>query len=96
LSSGTEAAPITEVTTMDDIKKGFREAQESTKETWRNRDGESPSDAVGNAGDDLRKGLGNAGDDTREGANDASKEADYEHDTNVSGSGNLGTNDTRY
>ena len=41
--TGTEAAPITEVTTMDDIKKGFREAQESTKETWRNRDGESPS-----------------------------------------------------
>jgi hypothetical protein len=31
----------------------------------RKADGESPADAIGNAGDDLRKELGNAGDDVR-------------------------------
>jgi len=48
---------------MDDLKKTYREGEESSKEAWRNRDGEDLADKVGNAGDDIRKGLGNAGDD---------------------------------
>ncbi|MFL5756478.1 MAG: hypothetical protein ACJ77N_09290 [Chloroflexota bacterium] len=51
---------------MDEVKKVFREGEETTKEAWRNRDGEDSSDKLGNAGDDIRKDLGNAGDDARE------------------------------
>ncbi len=51
---------------MDDTKRAAREGEESTKEAWRNRDGEDLADKVGNAGDDIRKGLGNAGDTIRE------------------------------
>jgi len=47
---------------MDDIKKGYREGEESTKEAWRKRDGEDLADKLGNAGDDIRKELGNVGD----------------------------------
>ena len=47
---------------MDDIKKGLREAEETSKEAWRKRDGEDLADKVGNAGDDVRKELGNLGD----------------------------------
>ena len=47
---------------MDDVKKGYREGEESTKEAWRKRDGEDLADKIGNAGDDIRKELGNAGD----------------------------------
>jgi len=47
---------------MDDIKSGYREGEESTKEAWRKRDGEDLADKIGNAGDDIRKELGNAGD----------------------------------
>ncbi len=39
---------------MDDVKKGYREAEETTKETWRKSDGEDLADKVGNAGDDIR------------------------------------------
>ncbi len=56
---------------MDDVKKGYREAEETTKETWRKSDGEDLADKVGNAGDDIRKGLGDAGDDIRKGLGDA-------------------------
>lgn len=52
---------------MDDIKRTLREGEETTKEAWRNADGESLPDAIGNAGDDLRKELGNAGDEIRRG-----------------------------
>ena len=59
---------------MDDMKKTYREGEESAKEAWRKADGESPADAIGNAGDDIRKELGNAGDEirneTQEGLND--------------------------
>ena len=49
---------------MDDVKKGYRETEETAKETWRKADGdESVADKVGNLGDDIRKELGNAGDD---------------------------------
>ncbi|MFP5342647.1 MAG: hypothetical protein ACLGIJ_06965 [Candidatus Limnocylindria bacterium] len=57
---------------MDDLKKGYRETEESAKETWRKADGEEDlSDKVGNLGDDIRKGLGDAGDDLRDAADDA-------------------------
>ena len=60
---------------MDDAKKGYREAEETTKEAWRKSDGEeSLSDKVGNAGDDARKNLGNLGDDTRDAVDDATDE----------------------
>ena len=59
---------------MDDMKETFREGEETAKETWRKADGESPADAIGNAGDDIRKELGNAGDairrETQEGLDD--------------------------
>jgi hypothetical protein len=56
---------------VDDLKKTFREGEETGKETWRKTDGEDLSDKVGNAGDDIRKGLGNAGDDARKEADEA-------------------------
>jgi hypothetical protein len=50
---------------MDDIKKAYREGEQGAKEAWRNRDGEDLGDAIGNAGDEIRKDLGDAGDDLR-------------------------------
>jgi hypothetical protein len=50
---------------MDDVKKTYREGEETAKEAWRNRDGEDMADKIGNAGDDVRKELGNAGDAMR-------------------------------
>lgn len=62
---------------MDDVKKGYREAEETTKETWRKADGEEDlADKVGNLGDDIRKGLGNAGDELREGADRVARDHD--------------------
>jgi hypothetical protein len=50
-------------TTMDDLKKDYREGEETAKEAWRKADGEEDlADKIGNAGDDIRKELGNAGD----------------------------------
>jgi hypothetical protein len=65
---------------MDEIKKGYREGEESTKEAWRNRDGEDLADKVGNLGDDIRKNLGNLGDDARDAVDDAGDEADRRSD----------------
>jgi hypothetical protein len=65
---------------MDDVKKGYREAEETTKETWRKSDGEDLADKVGNAGDDIRKGLGDAGDNVRKGLGDAGDQVDTEFD----------------
>jgi hypothetical protein len=62
---------------MDQVKKGYREAEETAKETWRKADGEEDlADKVGNLGDDIRKNLGNAGDDVRNAVDDAADEAD--------------------
>jgi hypothetical protein len=62
---------------MDDVKKGYRESEETAKETWRKADGdESLADKVGNAGDDIRKELGNAGDDIRNEADKADNDLD--------------------
>ena len=63
---------------MDDLKKGYREGETDAKEAWRNRDGTSPSDAIGNAGDEIRKNLGNLGDDSDNARKDAEREADTE------------------
>jgi hypothetical protein len=65
---------------MDDLKKGYREGEESAKEAWRNRDGEDLSDKVGNLGDDISKNLGNLGDDVRKGIDDAGDKVDRESD----------------
>jgi hypothetical protein len=60
---------------MDQMKKGYREAEETAKETWRKADGEEDlADKVGNLGDDVRKELGNAGDDVRRGIDDLGDE----------------------
>jgi hypothetical protein len=56
---------------MDEMKKGYREGEETAKEAWRKRDGEDLADKVGNAGDDIRKNLGNVGDDARDAVDDA-------------------------
>jgi hypothetical protein len=62
---------------MDDLKKGYREGEETAKETWRKADGEEDlADKVGNAGDDIRKTLGNAGDDIREAGRDAGRKVE--------------------
>ena len=62
---------------MDDVKKGYRDAEESAKETWRKADGEEDlADKVGNLGDDIRKGLGNAGDELREGVDRTADKVD--------------------
>jgi hypothetical protein len=55
---------------VDDMKKTYREGEESSKEAWRKHDGEDLADKVGNAGDDIRKNLGNAGDDLDRAAKD--------------------------
>ena len=64
---------------MDDMKKAYREGEETTKENWRKIDGESPADAIGNAGDDIRKELGNAGYDLRR----EERKVDEPRDTSV-------------
>ncbi len=74
------AASQPEEATMDDVKKGYRETEETTKETWRKSDGEDLADKVGNAGDDIRKGLGDAGDKIREGVDDTGDQVDTEFD----------------
>jgi hypothetical protein len=49
---------------VDEVKKTYREGEETAKETWRKSDGEEDvADKVGNVGDDVRKGLGNLGDE---------------------------------
>ena len=51
---------------MDDVKRTYREGEETAKENWRKADGEeSVADTLGNAGDEIRKELGNAGDEMR-------------------------------
>ena len=60
---------------MDDLKKTYREGEETTKEAWRRSDGdEDLGDKLGNAGDDIRRELGNAGDTARREADKAADE----------------------
>ncbi len=56
---------------MDDVKRTYREGEQTAKELWRKADGESAADSIGNAGDDIRKDLGNAGDDLRDDAQES-------------------------
>lgn len=53
---------------MDDLKQGYREAEQATKEAARAADGTDLQDHVGNIGDETNKNLGNLGDDVPEGA----------------------------
>jgi len=69
---------------MDDMKKAGREVEETTKEAWRNRDGEDLADKVGNLGDDIRKNLGNLGDDARNALDDAGDAVERETDLDLS------------
>jgi len=49
---------------MDDVKKTYREGEQTAKQAMRDADGnESVGDKLGNVGDELRKDVGNAGDD---------------------------------
>lgn len=49
---------------MDDVKRVYREGEQTIKEAWRQTDGdESIADTLGNAGDEVRKQLGNVGDE---------------------------------
>jgi hypothetical protein len=60
---------------MDDVKKTYREGEETGKEAWRRSDGdEDLKDKLGNAGDDIRKELGNAGDDMRRAKDDPDRD----------------------
>ena len=60
---------------MDDLKKIYREGEETTKEAWRRSDGdEDLADTLGNAGDDIRRELGNAGDTVRREADEFRRE----------------------
>ena len=68
---------------MDDMKKTYREGEQATKEAWREADGESVADHVGNVGDEIRKQAGNAGDaldtdldDAKATSNEAWRKAD--------------------
>ena len=61
---------------MDDVKQGYRDTKNQTKEQVRKIDGNSPSDVIGNIGDDVRDGLGKAGDEARKRADRAHVEND--------------------
>ena len=67
---------------VDDVKNLYREGEQTTKEAWRQADGDdSLANKVGNAGDEIRKDLGNAGDDVnnaakQSGAKEAARAAD--------------------
>jgi hypothetical protein len=66
---------------VDDMKKTYREGEETAKENWRKADGnEDLADKVGNAGEDIRKNLGNAGDDARKEVDEADRDATAEAD----------------
>lgn len=55
-----------------DPKNTYREGEQTTKEAWRQADGdESVADTIGNAGDELRRQAGNLGDDLDHGLDDA-------------------------
>ena len=52
---------------MDELKKAFREGDQTTRETTRDLEGgHDVSDDIGNIGDRARNDLGNLGDDVRD------------------------------
>ncbi len=46
---------------MDDIRAGYRDAEQETDEAIRGQDGRTPADEGGNIGDRLGHDLGNLG-----------------------------------
>ncbi len=68
---------------MDDLKEGYRDVETGAKKAARNADGESLSDRIGNAGDDIRRDLGNAGDEADKQARESDAEADRDADRTV-------------
>lgn len=65
------SGPAAGGSSVDDVKKTYREAETNVKKEWRKADGEEDlGDKAANAGDELRKHAGNAGDDIREGVDD--------------------------
>jgi hypothetical protein len=63
-----------------DVKKGYREVEEKSRELGREVDGHDIGDDIGNAGDEIRKDLGNTGDDIRHGLDDAKRNAERQGD----------------
>jgi len=64
---------------MDDVKQGYREAENKAKEFGRKADGEEDlADKVGNLGDDIRQGLGNAGDELDKAIDNADDRTDHD------------------
>ncbi len=63
-----------------DVKKGYREVEDKSRELGRELDGHDIGDDVGNAGDEIRKDLGNTGDDIRHGIEDAKRDAERRGD----------------
>lgn len=66
---------------MDELKKGFRQGESDSKEAWRDHDGTDAKDAIGNAGDEIRKHLGNAGDNADEAAKRSQRDAETDANT---------------
>jgi hypothetical protein len=56
---------------MDEAKRASRNIATSAKKTAHDLDGTSPSNRIGNAGDEVRKDLGNLGDEVRKAAGDS-------------------------
>ena len=61
---------------MDDVKQGYRETKNEAKEQVRKIDGDSPADALGNLGDDVRDTLGNVRDTLGNAGDEMGKQAD--------------------
>ncbi|HYM83670.1 MAG TPA: hypothetical protein VEY67_05935 [Candidatus Dormibacteraeota bacterium] len=68
---------------MDDLKQGYRDVETETKKTWRNADGESVSDRIGNAGDEIRRDLGNAGDEADKRSRDMQRDDEMHGDVDT-------------
>jgi hypothetical protein len=66
--------------TSMDVKKGYREVEDKSRELGREVDGHDIGDDIGNAGDEIRKDLGNTGDDIRRGLDDAKRDAERRGD----------------
>jgi hypothetical protein len=68
LAKGAAESEVHQVGDFEkDVKKGYREAEETAKEKWRKSDGITDTDdKVANLGDDVKKNLGNMGDEAKE------------------------------
>jgi len=60
-----------------DVKKGYREIEDKSRELGRELDGHDIGDDIGN---EIRKDLGNTGDDIRRGLDDAKRNAERRGD----------------